>query len=1692
MNKKIIHTLFEKQVELNQNEIAVETEQGELFTYEQVNNLANKLAHLLKNHSVAKEEVVAVFFTNPFYQLISLLANFKAGSVYLPIDKKYKENHWDVLYNSIRPKAIMISEEHLETLLQYNQIFDYTIPIVIVIESLSKDKLDCTLMSLSNGIYVSSQLNREWPNTNLNIEHNYDDSNYIFFTSGSTGKPKAVLGCHKSLSHFIHWECNELQINQNDRIALLPSFSFDASLQAIFMALINGCVLCLVESQTKEDMPKLQNWLISKRISVIHLVPTLFRMLSKNWIDFDYQDLNIYPDLRYVLSAGEKLYVKDIKNWRKVHGYNTEVINFYGTTEATILSTFYRIEKDLQDEDSAVLSVGKPISNTVILILNSENEVCRIGEVGSIYIRTPFLSKGYYKDEEQTAEKFIQNPLTQNKEIIYKTGDYGIYQDNRDVLVIGRQDGLVKINGVRIDINSIETTILKIEDVDAVKCLLHQDEEMNATLACFYKSKKLNPEQIRLSCSKFLSQYETPSFIIHMEEFPINANGKIDVEVLGQKIQTISTQREEVAFSGNEIEAELINIWTEVLGIKNIRLNDNFMLLGGNSIKLVKLKVRIHKVFGVELDLTQMFTFSRLFEQAELISKTQKSNILSINEVEKKEFYSLSFAQDRLWVLSQFDDLSVAYNMPFTFQLEENCDILLFIKAIKATIERHEILRTTFKLNQKGEVNQKIIEYKNFEFDIEVVEYSKDKNAKQLTEDFIREDAYTIFDLENGPLIKAKIFKIDHFSYIAYFNMHHIISDGWSINVLMKDVMHFYNAFKSNSEPTLDRLKIQYKDFSEWQKNQLDSEMFIRDKNFWLDSLSGDLTVLNIPTSFPRPKIRTTNGRMMTKVISSEKVQKLKEFSMSHNGSLFVGLVSVLNVLFNRYSGQNDIIIGTSLAGREYFELENQIGFYINTIPLRNKIDSGDSFSEIYNKVKQNVFAASEHQFYPFNLLVSELNLKRDPSRNPLFDVMVTLQNVVENDTDKSLEEFLYNDYIKDDLFCVAKFDLDIYFQEIGDLLSFKIRFNSDLFESAYIENLMDNFDELLMQLVETPNQDINYFNILNKKQRDKLLQYSQVKQKYDNCTIIDAFKKQVEKTPDAIAIKGSNNNYTFKELENISSQFSNFLVSQFNLQKSNPIAIQLELNEYLVIAVLGILKANSFYVPIDVKMPDKRKQYLKNDLEINYIVTDSSLDSLSDYPQENVIFIDKILKNLESYSKSIDLRIDPIDLAYVIYTSGSTGNPKGVMIEHGSLMNYLSWANDYYLSNELNNSDFGLFTSISFDLTVTSLFLPLISGGTLNMFDSNFEILSVLKHYFESDISCIKLTPAHIDLLGSIDLKTTKVQLVIVGGDVLHQKQISILKKLNPSIKIYNEYGPTEATVGCTVFQAQEGKPILIGKPIVNTSIFIVNDFFQLQPEDVEGEICIGGLGLARGYNNQVSGEEKFIDNPIGNGQRIYKTGDLGKWKLDGEIQFMGRKDNQVKVFGNRIELDEIEYILKLKETILEATVIFNSSDYDKPLVAYIVSEIDENITLLREHLMLFLPDYMIPSMFFQLQKMPLTINGKIDKTQLDKHDVIRLKEEVVFVKPKNETEEFILNLWVEVLKEDNISVNENFFSLGGDSIKAIKILHKINQKYQTNINLASLFQYSTIENLAIQIDVLEKQNLISEMGDNLKEIDI
>ncbi|WP_459209774.1 amino acid adenylation domain-containing protein [Aquimarina rhabdastrellae] len=1058
-----------------------------------------------------------------------------------------------------------------------------------------------------------------------------------------------------------------------------------------------------------------------------------------------------------------------------------------------------------------------------------------------------------------------------------------------------------------------------------------------------------------------------------------------------------------------------------------------------------------------------------------LVKISKNKNFEKIPKAFPSNSYPISNAQKRLWIASQVDEASIAYNMPFEIELNKECNIHLFKKSVNFVIQRHEILRTVFKQEQNDEVHQFVLKQEELGFKIDYVDFSQEKDKILKSRQYINEDAVKPFDLEKGPLIRATLLKLEENKYIFYYNMHHIISDGWSLEILARDVFECYNAYEKDNEPSLPNLRIQYKDYAVWYTDQINKSKLEEQKKYWLEELKGNLPKFEFPTEKKRPSIKTYNGKTYYTYLTKKQTYLLKEFSNKTGGSLYMGALSTIRALLYIYTGQKEIVIGTPIAAREHPDLTDQIGFYVNTLAIRNKISDSDTFVELYSKIKETTIKAYNNQQYPFDELVDDLNTSKDLSRNPVFDVMVVLQNQTKY-TNIPNEDELHEIKQSDNTY--SKFDLLFRFEEMGDYLLLNLEFNTDVYEEKRIKQFIQHYKSILDKMLETPEKPISEIDYLSSVEKNNILEHFNLNEKdYNEVTVIEMFKKQVIETPDDKAVVFDGEYLTYSQLDAYSNQLAHCLKEKYKVESNEKVAVMLERSLNSIITMIGILKSGACYVPIDHKYPKKRITHILNDASIKLIIANNNLLE-ADLLEGRSIF-DLSYEDMSAYDiKDLDLKIDISSPSFVVYTSGSTGKPKGVVQTHRMLSNLIQWHINYSgIDKGLNHLQYA---SFSFDVSIQDCWFVLNSGGTLYIVNEEIRLdfLELSKYILDNKIETISMPYAALNSLYIIctpeQFKGHSIKHISSSGEqLIINESLHKFLEANPEIKLHNHYGPAETHVvtshsmSASMNNLEAYAPI--GKPISNTNIYILDSNLNPVTIGVQGEIYIGGDNLAIGYlNMSKETKNRFINNPFKIGQKLYKTGDYAYWRDNGDILFARRKDDQVKVNGYRVELKEIERLLIKHQYISEAIVGVYTVENEKRLCAYVKYKDNQNTTSdLRRYLLKHLPQYMIPSYFVELNKIPLTSNGKIDKKALPDPLTKQDLNKTSYVAPSCKIEEDLVEIWKGILEIDKVGVNDVIFELGGNSLTVARIVNQIKQQLGYVITVAEIFENPTIKEI-------------------------
>jgi amino acid adenylation domain-containing protein/thioester reductase-like protein len=1651
---RCIHQLFEEQVEKTPHTIAVVLESQSL-SYEVLSQKSNQLAHYLIEQGVGPEINVGLCVERSLDMIIGLLGILKAGGAYVPIDPEYPEHRI----------SYILKDSNINLLLTQRNLLHK------VTENLSINRVCFDSDSPAIALQQTTPPLSKTQSTNIA---------YVIYTSGSTGTPKGVAVSHRSVNRLV---INNSYVPTDKQHHLLQSasISFDAATYEIWGALLNGN-RCILYPERIPTLEKLEEIITTEYVDTLWITTGLFNLLVDEKPD-------IIKHLKYILTGGEIASNSHILRAVNISPA-TQILNMYGPTENTTFSTSYRVQNNESDTLSAI-PIGKSINNSTTYILNREMNIVPLGVVGELYLGGDGLAREYQDRPALTAEKFVPHPYSQQPGArLYQTGDLVRHLTDGNIEFVGRIDDQIKIRGFRIELGEIENALTQQSAVREATIIAHRSEQDagNHYLAAYVVSDEdtVNQATLRTALQSKLPEYMVPSFFMFLDALPLTPNGKVDRKALPvPNDDNLFTQ--DYVVPRTDIEKALVDIWANVLTrpINKISIHDNFFELGGHSLLATRVVSQIRNTLGTDLPIRDLFTANTVLALATRVEQRLADSPLSDQDafplvpVSRDQPLPLSFAQQRLWFLNQFEDgHSTQYNIPWALRLQGALDVTAVEKAFNALIERHESLRTTFD-DVDGQTIQIVADQQKLTLPIAVI-------TEAAIPEPLAESINHVFDLCQGPLFWVRLLRFTNSDHLLLVNLHHIIADGWSIAVFNEELTHLYSAFTQGIEPTLSPLPIQYADFAHWQRRWLQGERLEQQVDYWKIQLSGAPALLELPTDRPRPATQSHQGNHLTVLLPAQLTQALHQLSRQSGATLFMTLLTGFNLLLNRYSGQDDICVGTPIANRQRPELEKLIGFFVNTLVLRTRIDRELTCAELLQQVKDTALSAYAHQDIPFEHLVEALQPERSLSYPPLFQVMFTLQNAGQN----TLELPGITVSPLDTDISTAKFDLNMSIEETDSGLSVWIDYNTDLFDHSTIERMVGHYQRLLEAMVSDANQRVMDLAILSDMERQQLLlDWNDTHADYpkDQC-IHQLFETQVSKTPNAIAVVFENQRLSYQALNQKSNQLAHYLIEQ-DVGPDVTVGLCVERSLDMIIGLLGILKAGGAYIPIDPEYPQQRIDYLVENSGMALLLTQAKLNHtvLSQQTTPRCC-LDQIEEKVKHYrTDNPAANVTPEHLVYVIYTSGSTGKPKGVAISHGAYLNHMQWMLQTF---SLSSSDKVLQkTSLSFDAAGWEWSLPLISGAQLVLAkpggqrDPEYLLNTIEQH----QISIFQGVPSLVNLLvehpHSDQLQSLKY--LFCGGEPLSIQLCERFRTKALPATLCNLYGPTEATIDTSYWLYDPEKPLTtvpIGRPINNVQLYILDPQLNPVPIGVAGELYIGGSGLAREYlNRKTLTDETFIHHSL-DGQSLtllYRSGDLARYLPDGNIEYVRRIDDQVKVRGFRIELGEIEKALMEYSDVHEAVVQAYRHDEDNGnhyLAAYIVCYDTSNESFdqieLKNTLKTQLPNYMLPSFFIRLDTLPLTPNGKVDRNALPKPNADDLLTHD-YVAPRTEIEKSFVEIWAKILAlpTEKVGVEDNFFELGGHSILATKLIAPLRGVCGQEIPLRALFDYPTVASLVTAI---------------------
>ncbi|WNG47516.1 amino acid adenylation domain-containing protein [Archangium minus] len=1646
-----LHELVEAQVDRTPDAPAVSYE-GRQLTYRELDERANQLAHHLRSLGVGPEVPVAVCMERSLEMVVGLLAILKAGGAWVPMDPSYPAERLAFMVKDAAA-PVLLTQERLKPVLPA-----------------SSGRVVC----LDSGW---EEIARE-PGHRPRVAVAPEGAAYIIYTSGSTGRPKGALNTHEAIRNRLEWMQSAYGLTPRDAVLQKTPFGFDVSVWEFFWPLITGARLVMAIPGGHQDGAYLVRTIASERITTLHFVPSMLQVFLEQ------PGLESCAHLERIICSGEALPAELAQ--RCLERLPASLHNLYGPTEAAVDVTHWTCERG---DSRRIVPIGRPISNLRIHILDAHLRPVPVGVPGELYIGGIGLARGYYRRPDLTAERFVADPIgTEPGARLYKTGDLARYLPGGEIEYLGRTDFQVKLRGFRIELGEIEASLGQYPTVREAVVVAREDVPGDKRLVGYVvpaTGQVVDVAELRRHLQRQLPEYMVPAAFVVMNALPLSSNGKVERRALPAPSSSLEESRAH-APPRTRTEELLCGLFARLLRLERVGIHDDFFSLGGHSLLATRLVARVHETFGVELPLRAFFdapTVARLAEQLDTLQHRPHEHgaVPPLRPAPRDGALPLSFAQQRLWFLDQWQPQSALYNIPAALEMEGELDVGVLERSFMELVQRHESLRTTLR---QGEHGGEQLVHPGTTAPLTVVDLrelsagEREQEARRLA----IEEAHRPFDLTRGPLLRITLLQLEPQRHVLLLTLHHIVSDGWSMDVLLRELAALYDAFLRGEPSPLPALPVQYADYAAWQRSWLEGEVLEAQLAWWRQQLEGAPRGLELPTDKPRPALVTNRGAVSTRRLPGELSESLRAFHRREGVTPFMTYLAALQTLLYRYSGQDDFTVGTPVSGRGRPELEGLVGLFINTLVLRARLGANTPFRELLTRARESVLGAFSHQEVPFERLVEALQPERDLSRTPLFQVMLVYQQGLE--MERALPGLTLRPLPVEGR--TAKFDFTLYVTDGEQGLELGLEYNTDLFEATTAERMLGHLEVLLRAAIAQPEQRVSELPLLTEaERRQHLVEWNTPREGFARGPALhQRFEAQVARTPDAIAVTYEDQHLTYRQLDIRANQLA-WRLRRMGVGPETLVGLCVERSLEMVVGLLAILKAGGAYVPMDPSYPAERLAFMLEDTAVPVLLTQAALQDKLPPHRASVVLLDDPREGFEGEpSHAPDAGTRPENLAYIIYTSGSTGRPKGVQIPHEQVVRLMSATEHWYHFDSRDVWTF--FHSYAFDFSVWELWGALLYGGRVVVVPywvsrSPDAFLALLRR---ERVTVLNQTPSAFRQLIHADATSTEagelsLRYVIFGGEALEFASLRpwFSRHGEQKPQLVNMYGITETTVHVTyrplcAADAEGASGSIVGVPIPDLQAFILDERLRPQPVGVPGELYIGGQGLARGYLHRPElTAERFVPHPFSQrpGERLYKTGDLARFRADGHIEYLGRTDLQVKIRGFRIELGEIETALAQHSTVREAVVVAREDVPGvKRLVGYVVPAVGRVTSAeeLRNHLQQRLPDYMVPAAIVTMEALPLTSNGKVDRRALPVPEVERSARSS-FVEPRTPVERQLADIWARVLRLEKVGIHDNFFALGGDSILSLQIIARAH-RVGLRLTPKQLFQHQTIAELA------------------------
>ncbi|WP_410606755.1 non-ribosomal peptide synthase/polyketide synthase [Amycolatopsis sp. lyj-109] len=1583
-----ITELFAAQVAARPDAVAL-TGDGSRLTYAELNARANRLAHRLIALGAGPERFVALRLPRSPEQVVAILAVLKAGAAYLPIDPATPAERVERMVADTDPVAVLAPE-------------DVTGDVTVETGPDTDPPLRCT------------------------PEH----PAYVIYTSGSTGLPKGVVIPHRNVTRLFAATAERFEFGPDDVWTLFHSYAFDFSVWEIWGPLLHGGRLVVVPHAVSRSPREFLRLLADEGVTVLNQTPSAFYQLVRA----DEDDPGARLALRYVIFGGEALETRRLAGWFARHGDRApRLVNMYGITETTVHVTHHDLESDVDTPGV----IGTVLPDLAGYVLDADLNPVPAGVPGELYVAGDGLARGYLGRPGLTAARFVADPFGAPGSRMYRSGDRVSRTSGGALRYHGRADHQVKIRGFRIEPGEIEATLLALADVGSAAVLAREDEPGRKRLVAYVVAATPDapPSTARLRehLSRSLPDYMVPSAFVTLDELPLTRNGKLDQRALPAPA---ATAIESFSEPRTEAERTVAAVLAATLGLERVGADGNFFELGGDSILSIRFTSALREAFGVDVSPRTVFdhpTVAGLAAALPAASATPLS--AAITPVHRDGELPLSFAQQRLWFLDDFAPGSTDHVTVFGVRLRGDLRPDALARALTTLIARHESLRTTFPAVD-GRPRQVVGE--PWQLALPVTDATGPEDLRRL----LAEDLARPFDLARGPLLRARLVRLAPDEHALVLSLHHIVTDGWSMGVLISELATLYGDERAG----LPGLPIQYADFAAWQRERLTGDFLDEQLGFWRHELDG-LRPLDLPADRPRPATRTSNGAEHAFTLGAEALAGLRRLSRDRDTTLFTALVAACQLVLRRWSGQDDVAVGTVTSGRDHPEVQDLVGLFVNTVVLRSRVDGRRGFGELLGAVRRTVLDAFAHQEVPFERIVDELSPDRDPSRTPLFEVLVTLQNA--GNRLPALAGLTASELTLP--MTTAGFDLSVEFEERPDGLRGLLNYNTDLFDAATVQRFAEHLTVLLTAVVADPDRPVDALPLLPAAEHDLVVEtWNKTDRPVPDAGVVELFEALAARTPHATAVVCGGTTLTFAELNARANRIARALVAR-GAGPERLVAVALPRSAELVVTILAVLKAGAVHLPLDPELPARRREALLADAQPVLVITEPVA--------------------AEGTDANLRTSISPDHAAYAIYTSGSTGTPKGVLVGHRALANFaVDHAGRFAAAAGKDRLRVALTAAFTFDASWETVLLMLTAGHELHVIDADTRLdPALLAGYLaEHRIDLVNSTPSFIRHLLDAGFGGHRPSVLLIGGEAVGEALWRDLSDLD-GVTSFNLYGPTECTVDATLCRIGETAREVIGRPLGNVQAYVLDDRLRPAPIGVPGELHLAGVQLARGYLNRPGlTADRFRADPFGPpGSRMYTTGDRARWTADGHLEYLGRVDDQVKIRGFRVEPGEVEAALRALPEVADTVVVARHDDGHARLVAYVVPGSAADPARLRTALKETLPDHLVPSVFVPLDRLPLATSGKVDRRALPAPAVHPAPAEGRTA-PRTDAERLLAEIWADVLGVGEPGVDDNFFALGGDSILSIQVVSRARRR-GLRLTSRDVFRHQNIAELAL-----------------------